>query len=88
MVLEFNRFGLSNPQRVITGSLQILGAAGLLTGFLFPLIGLLASGGLAVMMLVAFIVRIKIKDGFLESAPSLIFLALNGWIFSAFWSLL
>jgi hypothetical protein len=88
MVLEFNRFGMSNPQRVLTGSLQISGAAGLLAGFMFPLLGLLASGGLAVMMLVAFIVRIKIKDGFLESAPSLIFLALNGWIFSTFWSIL
>lgn len=72
----------------MTGSLQILGAVGLLTGFIFPIIGLLASGGLAVMMLVAFMVRIKIKDGFLESAPSLIFLAMNAWILSAFYSLL
>lgn len=88
MVLEFERFGLPDSQRVLTGVLQLLGSAGLMVGLFLPIIGLLASGGLAIMMLVAFIVRIKIRDGFLESAPSLLFLLLNGWISWSFYTLL
>lgn len=80
MVREFNRYGLPDSQRILTGTLQILGSAGLLTGFIFPVIGALASAGLSFMMLVAFIVRIKIRDGFIQSAPSLIFMILNAWL--------
>jgi len=88
MVLEFERFGLPDSQRVLTGVLQLLGFAGLMVGLLLPVIGLLASGGLAIMMIIAFSVRIKIRDGFLESAPSLVFLLLNGWITWSFYTLL
>lgn len=77
MKLEFERYGLTDFQRKGTGTLQLLGSAGVLYGFLVPVMGLLASSGLALMMLFAFIVRMKIRDGFLLSAPSLIFLALN-----------
>lgn len=77
MKLEFERYGLTAFQRRGTGVLQLMGAAGVLSGFLYPVLGLLASAGLSLMMLFAFLVRIKIKDGFLKSAPSLIFLGLN-----------
>jgi len=87
MMEEFKRFGMSGPQRMMTGILQILGAAGLLTGFIFPLTGLLAAAGLAVMMLVAFIVRIKIKDSFLQSLPSFVFILINGWLTIGFYNL-
>jgi len=80
MVEEFSRYGLPDSQRLLTGTLQILGSAGLFTGFIFPLIGALASAGLSFMMLVAFIVRIKIRDGFFQSAPSLIFMVLNAYL--------
>jgi len=88
MVLEFERFGLPDSRRILTGVLQLLGSAGLLVGFLMPVIGFLASGGLAIMMLVAFAVRIKIRDGFLESAPSFVFLLLNGWVSMSFYALI
>lgn len=88
MILEFERFGLSTLQRKATGTLQILGAAGLITGFFIPEIGLLAATGLSLMMLVAFLVRLKIRDGFFQSAPSLLFLVLNGWIAFTFYTLL
>lgn len=88
MILEFKRFGMTDTQRLITGSLQLLGAAGVIVGLFIPIIGLLASGGLTFMMLVAFMVRIKIKDGFLQSSPSLLFLVLNGWIAVSFYGLL
>jgi len=87
MVLEFKRFGLPDSQRLLTGTLQLLGSAGLLSGLFLPVIGAMASGGLAMMMLVAFFVRMKIRDGFLESAPSLLFLVLNGWISWNFYAL-
>jgi hypothetical protein len=80
MVLEFKRFGLPDSQRLLTGVLQLSGSAGLITGFFIPVIGLMASGGLALMMLVAFLVRMKIRDGFWETVPSVLFLALNSWI--------
>ena len=80
MVEEFSRYGLPDSQRLLTGTLQILGSGGLFTGFIFPLIGALASAGLSFMMLVAFIVRIKIRDGFFQSAPPLIFMVLNAYL--------
>jgi Ni/Fe-hydrogenase subunit HybB-like protein len=88
MILEFKRFGLTDFQRVATGTLQLLGAAGILTGFIMPIIGLMASSGLAIMMFVAFLVRLRIGDGIVKSAPSLLFLALNGWISGVFYSLI
>jgi len=86
MVSEFRRFGLPDSQRVLTGVLQLLGSVGLVVGLYLPLLGALASGGLALMMLVAFGTRIKVGDGFLQSAPSLIFLVINTWISFSFYS--
>ncbi|MCH8568614.1 MAG: DoxX family protein [Balneolales bacterium] len=88
MKAEFERFGLTSFQRRATGALQILGAVGIIFGFFLPLAGFLASAGLAIMMLMAFLVRIKIRDGFLESTPSLLFLALNSWISLLFYNLM
>lgn len=88
MVLEFERFGLPDSQRLLTGTLQLLGSVGMFVGLYLPVIGLLASGGLAIMMLAAFLIRMKTGDGFTESAPSLFFLVLNSWVGWNFYSLL
>ncbi len=88
MIQEFKRFGMTDQQRKLTGILQILGSAGLLTGFIFPVIGFLAAVGFTFMMLVAFIVRIKIKDSIIQSLPSLIFMMMNGWLTIGFYNLL
>ncbi len=88
MIEEFNRFGLTDTQRKLTGGLQIAGSAGLLTGFVYPLIGLLASAGFTAMMFLGFIVRIKIKDSFVQSAPALFFMLINAWLTIAFYELL
>ncbi len=87
MIDEFKRFGMSNQQRKLTGVLQILGSAGLLAGFLFPTIGLLAAAGFTGMMMVAFFVRIKIKDNILQALPSIIFMFINGWLTVEFFNL-
>jgi hypothetical protein len=84
MKLEFNRFKLTELQRKITGLSQILGGFLLLLGFASPLIGAIASGGLTLLMLLGFIVRIKIKDSVLLSLPSFFFMILNGYLLLQF----
>jgi hypothetical protein len=84
MIEEFKRFGMTPSQRILTGILQILGATGLVAGLFFPIIGLLSATGFSVMMSVAFIVRVKIKDNLAQSAPSLIFMVINIWLMTSF----
>lgn len=88
MTAEFRRFGLDDLQRKLTGALQIAGAAGLITGLMFPVIGLLAAAGLSVMMLVALIIRIVIRDGLLQSFPSFFFMLVNMWLTVEFYGIM
>ena len=79
MKQEFKRYGLSKIRKVI-GSLQLLGGLGQLVGLFWQPALLIASGGLALLMLIGFGVRVKMKDGFLQSLPSFLFMLLNGYI--------
>jgi hypothetical protein len=80
LVPEFERYGLSH-MRVLTGCLEILGALGVLCGICCSIIGILASLGLALMMLCAIYVRIKIRDSLLETLPAIILFFVNVFIF-------
>ncbi|MFT4661244.1 MAG: hypothetical protein ACI8XB_001517 [Patiriisocius sp.] len=78
---EFIRFGLDKQKRVLTGYLQILGALGLILGYLFlPDLVFIASAGLTILMFAGFAVRLKMKDGLLQTLPSLIFALINLYI--------
>lgn len=77
---EFQRYGLPK-HRKLTGFLEIAGATGLLTGLFIPVLGMLAAFGLALLMLLGFLVRIKIRDGFLKSCPALLYFILNAYLF-------
>ncbi|MEN8817483.1 MAG: DoxX family protein [Nonlabens sp.] len=88
MRLEFTRFGLNTLQRLITGMLQLLGAIGLIIGIYNVKVGVVASAGLALLMLAGFLVRLKIKDGIYKSSPALIFLFLSSIICYQFIKLL
>jgi len=79
MAAEFERYGMAT-YRYPTGVLQISGAVGLAAGRWFPAIGASAAAGLALMMLAALAVRIKIKDGVLPSLPAFFYLLLNSWL--------
>tara|TARA_B100000780_G_C20933039_1_gene371953 strand:- start:158 stop:508 length:351 start_codon:yes stop_codon:yes gene_type:complete len=80
IISEFDRYKLPKFRK-LTGFLQLLGAGGLLIGLYFSqLILLLASSGLFLLMLAGFIVRLKIKDNFINSSPSFTFAALNLFI--------
>ena len=77
---EFERFKLKNFRQLV-GALQLLGGIGLLVGLKYAVILSISSLGLAVLMLIGFAVRIRIKDGLLVSIPSFFFMILNFYIF-------
>ncbi|MDB3977322.1 DoxX family protein [Flavobacteriaceae bacterium] len=80
MAKEFKRFGIPKFLK-LTGMLQILGGLALLLGcWKFPQLAFTGSAGLAVLMLLGSIVRIKIKDSFLQSSPAFIFTILNSYL--------
>ncbi len=79
MKLEFERYGLDRYRQLI-GGLQLLGGFGMLVGLFWVPALLLASGGLALLMLIGFGVRLKMKDGFWASLPSFIFMVINFYI--------
>ncbi len=79
MKQEFDRYRLGS-QRALVGSLQLSAAIGLLTGLSHPWMGRAASAGLALMMLVAVGVRIRIKDTLTQMIPALVYLALNTYL--------
>lgn len=76
---EFERYRLGS-QRALVGTLQLAAAIGLVAGLDQPWLGRAAAGGLALMMLVAVGVRIKIKDTLLQTTPALLYLALNTYL--------
>lgn len=78
---EFKRYGLGRF-RVLVGCLEILGALGLLLGLRWGVILMLSSAGLSLLMLLGFIVRLKIRDGFWLSLPSFFYMALCFYIFT------
>ncbi len=78
---EFDRYGFGS-QRALIGGLQLCAAVGLVAGLSQPWMGRAAAAGLALMMLGAVGVRIKIKDSLLQTTPALFYLVLNtylGW---------
>jgi hypothetical protein len=80
---EFLRYRLPR-MRVFTGTLQIAAAAGLLIGYAYPICALLAALGLSLMMVVAFGVRLRIKDpatGFLQALACFL---LNLFVFQGY----
>jgi hypothetical protein len=76
MVAEFERYGLAR-MRVLTGSLEIAGALGLLAGYFVPWMTVLAAGGLTLLMLLGIVTRIRIRDPLVAMLPAGFFLALN-----------
>jgi len=76
---EFDRYGLGS-QRALVGALQLAAAIGLVVGLYLPSMGRAAASGLALMMLVAVVVRIRIKDTLVQTTPALLYLALNAYL--------
>ena len=77
---EFVRFGLAKFG-ILTAVLEILGAVGLFVGLFDHFVLLAASGGLALLMLLGVLTRLRIKDGLWVSLPALFYMGLNATIF-------
>lgn len=77
---EFKRFKLEKLG-LLTIVLEIVGAIGLLIGLWYKPLLLLSSGGLALLMFLGVIVRIKLKDSLWITLPALFYMGLNAYIF-------
>jgi len=80
MKKEFKRFGLEKFG-LMTILLQALGSTGLILGFEFNPVLIISSLGLALLMLIGFIVRMRLKDNIWISLPALFYMGLNAYIF-------
>ncbi len=79
MIKEFARYNLSKL-RVVVGSLEIAGGIGILVGYMVPILGFLATLGLALLMLGGVILRLRLKDNLVQIAPAAFFMVLAFWI--------
>ena len=84
MKVEFERFGLARFRRM-TGALEVLGGVGLLVGTRVPEVLLVASGGLALLMLLGVIARVRVRDSLLETLPAAVLMVANVWIVVVAW---
>lgn len=79
MKQEFTRYRLARFRKIV-GALQLAGAAGLIAGLYTPILGQLASAGLAVLMLFGVGVRISIRDTVLQTLPAFAYMLLNAYL--------
>ena len=82
MVAEFERYHLARF-RALTGMLQVAGSHGLLAGYISRPLLLLSAGGLAAIMLLGVLVRLRIRDPLFAAIPAFAFFALNLFIVAA-----
>lgn len=80
MRIEFKRFGLERFG-TLTAVLELCGAVGLLAGLMMNVLLLISSGGLALLMFLGVIVRLRVKDSFWVLLPALFYMLLNAIIF-------
>ncbi|MFT4710109.1 MAG: hypothetical protein ACI9D0_000094 [Bacteroidia bacterium] len=87
MVPEFERYGLAKFRR-LTGALELLGALGLLVGYVFQPLVAISAGCIFLLMLLAIGTRIRIRDSLLQILPALILGVLNAHIvlYEVYWS--
>jgi len=81
MEADFERFGLSH-MRVLVGSLELLGALGLLAGYFYTPLVAVASGGLCLLMVLGVATRVRVGDPFVEALPALVLGLVNALVFA------
>lgn len=74
---EYERYGMPTV-RVFAGTMQLLGAAGLLAGLRFSPIGVAAAAGLTLMMMLGLIVRFRVHDAPRLMVPAASLATING----------
>ena len=81
--LEFERYGMQKL-RVFVGSMQLLGATGIVIGIIHPSLGAVAAAGLTIMMLLGLAVRFRVHDAPLLMIPATTFALLNATLMFLF----
>ncbi|QJR36748.1 DoxX family protein [Gemmatimonas groenlandica] len=76
MVDEFARYNLSRFRRLV-GLLEVLGALGLLASLLFPPLVFPSGGGLALLMALGVITRVRVRDPLIEALPAGVLMVIN-----------
>ena len=79
MVPEFERYRLGKF-RTITGVLQVAASIGLIAGYFYRPLLLVSAGGLATMMFLAVLVRLRIRDPLYMAIPALVLGGINAFI--------
>lgn len=79
LIGEFDRWGMSGLRRT-TATFELAGALGLLVGLFVPVVALVASTGLCLMMILATIVRIRIRDPFYAMIPAIMLAIINAYL--------
>lgn len=79
MKQEFKRYHLEQF-RNLTGYLEVSGGIGQLIGLFYPNLLALSSAGLALLMLLGTVVRIRTKDPWSEMIPAILLLLMNAYI--------
>ena len=81
-VKSFKEFNENlNISDVIIDTLELMGSIGLLVGMLYNPILIISSGGLALLMFIAILFRLKSKDTLWVSLPAIFYMLLNFYIF-------
>ena len=79
MVPEFERYRLGKF-RIITGVLQVAASIGLIAGYFYRPLLLVSATGLATMMFLAVLVRLRIRDPLYLAIPALVLGCINAFI--------
>ena len=85
LVENFRHFGYPQWFRVMTGSLEALGGAGLLVGIWIPVLAELASAGLALVMLGAVFTHVRVRDPLKKATPAIVLGALASLVVISYW---
>lgn len=80
MVLEFQRYRLARFRKLV-GALEVLGGLGVLAGLWFKPLLLLATCGLALLMLLGVFARIRIHDPIVQMLPALFLMFISIYLF-------
>lgn len=79
MVAEFERYGLSRYRR-LTGSLEVLGALGLVVGYFVLPVLVIASAGLTLLMTLGVVTRVRVRDPIAHTIPAFALMLVNAYI--------
>jgi putative oxidoreductase len=84
-VENFRRFGYPQWFRIVTGLLEVLGGIGLLIGIWLPWLAELASAGLTLVMLGAFVTEVRTRESLQKIVLPLVLGVLAFVVASSYW---